>query len=171
MVWLTCTVLMFSVSSLVFKFSVRTLRFWLDFRFYLGVSIFLGIDGYCSPCVEVVSHIFPWISFLFELLIYCVWALSSGENWNWFSGLDLTGLLHWYGIIEVVCFFFVLLVSAIFIICRWYSFYKNFMWAGPDVACTASRTGCPFFFLLKVVSTFYCFWLGFPCCWDLLFKV
>ncbi len=125
LVWLTCTVLMFSVYFLVFKILVRTLRFWLDFHFYLGVSFFLGVDGYCSFCVEVVPHIFLWISF-FMSCWYIVYerylAAKLGTNlvvWIWQVFFLIRN--NWDGV------FFFFLISAIFIICRWYSFYKNFM--------------------------------------------
>jgi hypothetical protein len=42
------------------------------FLFLLGCFNFLGIDGYCSPCVEVVLYNFLGISLFSELSIHCV---------------------------------------------------------------------------------------------------
>jgi hypothetical protein len=47
---------MFSVYSLCFKFSLNV-AILTRFSFLLGCFNFLGIDGYCSPSVEVVSFI------------------------------------------------------------------------------------------------------------------
>ncbi len=60
---------MFSVYSLCFKFSLNVA---ILTRFLLGCFNFLGIDEYCSPCVEVVFYNFLGISLFFELSVYCV---------------------------------------------------------------------------------------------------
>ncbi len=62
---------MFSVYSLCFKFSPNV-AILTRFSFLLGCFNFLGIDGYCVPCVEVVFYNFLGISLFSELSIYCV---------------------------------------------------------------------------------------------------
>jgi hypothetical protein len=62
---------MFSVYSLCFKFSLNV-AILTRFSFLLGCFNFLGIDGYCSPCVEVDFYNFLGISLFSELSIYCV---------------------------------------------------------------------------------------------------
>ncbi len=62
---------MFSVYSLCFKFSLNV-AILTRFSFVLRCFNSLGIDGHCSPCVEVVFYNFLGISLISELPIYCV---------------------------------------------------------------------------------------------------
>ncbi len=57
---------------MVFKSFSLNVAILTRFSFLLGCLNFLGIDGYYSSCVEVVSNNFLGISLISELSVYCV---------------------------------------------------------------------------------------------------